>query len=281
MGVESYLEENCLSPERLARGLSLRADDILLITAPVADAAGHGESELELILLTDEDGFAERASRLAPERRARQRLGRCGVLYERVGSADLEVHVLLRGTVEGLLSALHMSHPWSGDDAPRGVGEHPGVDHDVAVELLQRLRKGRALVHHEAFEEMRSRMCPRRLAAWGVHQALVRSGNAMVGTLSSLQANDVENAYLKLSDLYDALGDAVLYSRGQSADRWKWRLPKLRAFGPTPFADRYLEVKLPRRPPTEPLGAFVERHLTAANDVVERLRREAAIPVPA
>ena len=275
---EPYLEESCLSPELLARGLSLREGDVLLLAGPGRDTGSPAESAVEMILLTDEEGFAEKARRLAPGRRGRQVFGKCGTLIQRVGTADLEVHVLLRASLEVFLESLHAEDPWGGEEGAAGLGG--GVDPDLAVELLHRLRKARPLVNGEAFEAMRGRLCPKRLAAWGVNQALFRTGDAMAGTLSSLEQNDVENAYLKLADLYDALGDAVLYSKGQSADRWKWRLPKLRAFGPTPFVDRYLDVKLPRRPPSEPLGAFVERHLSAANDVVERLRREARIGPP-
>lgn len=272
MGVETFLEQNCLSPELLARGLSLREEEILFVTGPLPGDAGGAESGPEVVLLTDEEGFEDRALRFAPERRSLLLRRRFGVLYQRVGDVDVMVHVLQRATIEGLLDALDAGAIWAGSPA--------GVDHEAGVELLHRLRRGRALANEEGFERLRERLCAQKLAEWSVHHALARSGDAMAGARTSLEENDPENAYLKLSALYDALGDAVLYSNGQRAGGWQWRLPELRAWGHLPFVDRYLDVKLPRRPPSEPLGAFVERQLEAAGDVVERLRRRTAIPPP-
>ena len=70
------------------------------------------------------------------------------------------------------------------------------------------------------------------------------------------------------------VGDAVLFARGQGSDRWRWRLPKLRALGPSPFLERYLDVMLVRRGPSEPLCAFVARQLDAAQGVAETLRHD-------
>lgn len=277
MGVEACLEERGLSFEVLARELSLAPRDIVFVAGSPVDGTADVESDLEVFLLTDERGFAQRAPHFAPDRRAAGRPRRCGVVYERVGGADVEVRVHFAATFEGLLYALETMDPRSDEEAVESVGKPFGLDHDEAVELLHKLRVGKPLANVEAFERLRARLDVRKLSAWNVHHALLRSGDAMAGALVSLRENDVENAYLKLTAVYDALGDAVLYARGQRIDRWKRRAPRLMALGSSSFVDRYLEVTLPRRPPSEPLGAFVERHLEAAGDVVELLRREASM----
>jgi hypothetical protein len=277
MGVETYLREHGLSFELLADRLSLGPEDILFVTGPVVDGTGDSESVLEVVLLTDEAGFRSRAERFVPERRTQQRRRGFGILYERVGAVDLDVEVHLTSTVERLLSALAALNPWSSADVVESFDSLGGAPRDAAVELLHRLRIGQPVWGAAAFEALRSRLDARRFAVWNVHHALIRAKEAMADTRRSLRHDDTENACLKLSVLYDALGDAVLFARGESIDRWVWRLPKLRALGPSAFLRRYLDVRLMRRSPGELPGTFVERQLDAAADFVERLCGEASI----
>jgi hypothetical protein len=227
------------------------------------------------VLLTDERGFRRRAESFAPESRARGERRRLGVIYLHLAGVDVDVavEVHLRSTYEELLLALDVLDPWS----PEAIGLETlgGLPRDAAVELLFQLGAGRAVTEHDAFEAMRASLDLRKLAAWNIHHALMRSREAIASATQSLRRSDAENAYLKLSAAYDALGDAVLFARGEGADRWRWRLPRLRALGPSPFLERYLDVMLVRRGPSEPLCAFVERQLDAAQTVCERMRDDA------
>src|SRR5262245_40378167 len=135
MGVESYLEEHGLSLDLLALGLSLDPEDIVFVTGSFVDGTGDTESDLMIHLLTDERGFERRAPRFAHKRRmARREHPRCGVLYERVGSADLEVRVYLKGTFEELLDWLGSVSPKNGEDIVEGFATLRGLDHETAVE---------------------------------------------------------------------------------------------------------------------------------------------------
>lgn len=274
MGVIDCLEKHGLSVEQLEEALSLEEHEILFFTTSPAQTTSGSDSDLDMVLLTDERGFRRRAESFAPERRARGQRRRAGVICERVGGADIDVEVHLRSTYEELLSALEALDPWGCDEPIEGLDCLGSLPRDTAVELLFELGAGRAVTNGEAFEELRSRLDLRKLAAWNIHHALLRCRDAIIDAEQSLRRSDPENAYLKLSAAYDALGDAVLFARGQGSDRWRWRLPKLRALGPSPFLERYLDVMLVRRGPSEPLCAFVARQLDAAQGVAETLRHD-------
>lgn len=275
MGVLGYLKQRGLTIELLSEALCLEEHEVLFFTGPPEGTTADGE--LDMVLITDERGFRRRAELFAPDRRARGARRRIGVIYEHVSGVDVDVEVHLRSTYEELLEALSALDPASDAEGVEGEGSLGSVPREAAVDLLFQLGMGRPVVNAGAFEELRSRLDLRKLAAWNVHHALVRSRDAIVDAEQSLRRSDAENAYLKLSAAYDALGDAVLFSRGEGADRWRWRLPKLRALGPTPFLERYLDVMLVRRGPSEPLCAFVARQLDAAQGVAERLRADAGI----
>lgn len=280
MGVETFLEGRGLSFELLSSRLELDGDDVLFVTGTLVDETGGAESELDVHLLTTEQGLRKRAARFAPELRKPHMTRRVGTLYERIGHIELDIEVHLRGTFEALLDALDTLDPWNRADVVDSFESLGGFDRDAAVELLHRLRVGHAAGNAAAFAKLRARLDDRKLAVWNVHHALIRSAEAMAGTRASLRQSDSENAYLKLSALYDALGDAYLFSRGQSIDRWKWRLPRLRALGKSPFLEHYRDVRLMRHGDHETLAEFVERQLEAARLLSEQLRSEVGIKEP-
>jgi len=276
MGVETYLEGRGLSFELLSDRLKLDEDDVLFVTGSRVEGVGDTESDLDIYLLTTEEGLQKRADRFAPER-CQQQPRRFGILYERIGNLELDIEVHLRRTFDDLLDALQAIDPWDGGDILESYDSLGSVERDAAVELLHRLRTGHPAGNIAAFEKLRGRLDDRKFAVWNVHHALIRSRDAIAGTRRSLRRNDTENAYLRLSALYDALGDAHLFSRNQRVDRWKWRLPKLRALGKSPFLEHYLDVRLMRYDEHESLGQFVERQLEAGRGLAEALRREVGI----
>jgi hypothetical protein len=274
MGVDGCLGHCRLSVDELAVALELEEHEILFSSHRSGECSVDDEPELGLVLLTDERGFLRRASSFAPESRTRTRREhrRVGMIYTHVGGVDLDVEVHLRSTYEELLRTLEAWSPEA--DERESAPECP--PRDTAVELLFQLGGGRAVVHCQAFEELRARLDLRKLSAWNVHRALLRGQEAIASAAQSLRRSDAENAYLKLSAAYDALGDAVLFARGAGADRSRWTLQTLRTLGPSPFLERYLDVMLVRRGPSEPLSAFVARQLDAAESVADRLRRDAS-----
>lgn len=279
MGVLGYLERLGLSIEVLSDALCLEEHEILFSTCPSGGGA-EGDAGLDLVLLTDERGFRRRAESFSLERRARGQRRFVGVIYEHVAGMDLHVEVQLLSTYESVLAALEALEPYGAVIA--GEAERPAeatlgdLPREAAVDLLFQLGAGHAVVNGAAFEALRARLDLRKLRAWNVHQALLRSRDAIVDAERSLGRSDAENAYLKLSAAYDALGDAVLFTRGEGAERWRQRLPRLRALGPVPFVERYMDVLLVRRGPSEPMCAFVARQIDAAQGVVETVRGDAS-----
>jgi len=120
--------------------------------------------------------------------------------------------------------------------------------------------------------KLRSCLDDRKYFQWNVHHCLVQVTDAQKGTRRSLEEGDIENAYLKLTRLYDSLADAYLFSRGQSLDRWKWRLPKLRAAGRPDLLQQYLNVQLLIGVGSEELRGFVEKYLASSFTVADEIR---------
>jgi hypothetical protein len=85
-----------------------------------------------------------------------------------------------------------------------------------------------------------------KFLTWNTHFHLIEAEDYIKGVKRSLSQNDYENAYLKLLRLYDSLADAKLFSSGESLDRWKWRLAKLRKLGDPEFLALYLDVQIGR-----------------------------------
>ncbi|MEZ4294982.1 MAG: hypothetical protein R3B70_08385 [Polyangiaceae bacterium] len=273
MGVIGFLEERGLTREQLIESLGVEGQETLFVVGSPSAGAADDECDLEMVLLTSERGFRRRADMLAPEARAGGERRRLGVIYARIDQVDVEVSVHLTATYERLLDALEALDPWSAAGVVEAGDALGGMPREAAVELLHRLHGGRAITNRTAFDALRRRLDLRKLGAWNIHRSLLRGTDALVDARRSLCTADTENAYLKLSAAYDALGDAVLFARGEPIDRWRWRLPRLRALGPSAFLERYLDVMLVRRKPSEPLCDFVARQLDAAQGVAETLRR--------
>jgi predicted nucleotidyltransferase len=277
MGVETYLREHNLSFDLLFERLKKDPKDIVFVTGSIAEGTGDSESDLDVYVLTDARGFQARADDFSPERRTMQRRRRVGIMYDHIGGADLDIEVHLRSSFEDLLDALQALNPWDSGDIALSFGSLGSFEHDTAVEMLHRLRIGEPAGNADEFEQLRRRLDHRRFVVWNVHHAILRSRGAIEDARRSLRQQDDENAYLKVSVLYDVLGDAFLFARGESIDRRKWRLPKLRTLGCQVFLEHYLDVKLSRRNNGESLKAFVVRQIEAAEELVLRLGRDVGI----
>jgi predicted nucleotidyltransferase len=280
MGVEAYLREHNLSFELLFERLARDSRDVVFVTGSIAEGTGDSESDLDVYVLTDEHGFQLRADQFLPGRRTVRQHRRVGVIYEQIGLSDLDIEVHLRTTFDQVLGALQRLNPWDSTDIIESFDSLGGFEHDAAVEMLHRLRIGKPCGNASDFEELRLLLDDRKFIVWNVHRAILRSSGAMENARRSLRREDAENAYLKVSVLYDILGDAFLFARGESIDRWKWRLPKLRTIGCSAFLEHYLDVKLLRRGQGESLRAFVIRQLEAAEALVQKLGREIDILPP-
>lgn len=278
MGVLDYLDELGVSVDLLSETLALEEHEILFLTGPPGGFA-EVDPGLEMVLLTDPRGFERRTTTFSPERRARGRRRRVGVIDVHAAGLDVHVEVQLRSTYEELLGALERLDPRAEAEPSPAGGALAGLPRETAVELLRELGAARAVTGGAALDELRARLDLPKLAAWNVHHALLRSREAITSAEQSLRSSDAENAYLKLSAAYDALGDAVLAARGEDAERWRQRLPRLCALGPSPFLDRYLDVMLVRRGPSEPLGAFVARQIDEAQTVFRSLKSDAGAPI--
>jgi hypothetical protein len=69
------------------------------------------------------------------------------------------------------------------------------------------------------------------------------------------------------------LADAMIFLSGDSLDRWKWRLLKLRRLADSNFLALYLDVQLLRKGSAS-LAGFVENHLASGIKWREALYRK-------
>ena len=141
-----------------------------------------------------------------------------------------------------------------------------------ALELLHRLRIAKPFANEESFRAFRSLFHDDQFFRWNTHTCLIQVGEAQKEIKRSLNNEDYESAYLKLCRLYDVLIDAFLFSIGQSLDRWKWRLPKLRAAGRPDLLARYLDVQIPRVNGSEELRRFVDDQLAASSLIQDEIK---------
>ena len=96
----------------------------------------------------------------------------------------------------------------------------------------------------DAYAALRARFDEQTFLDWNVLFSLMECEDYTKGTRRSLREGDPQSACLKLRYFYDSLVDGALFSAGESLDRWKWRLPKLRRLGDAALLDDYLSVQL-------------------------------------
>jgi len=106
---------------------------------------------------------------------------------------------------------------------------------------------------------LRARLDEPTFLDWNTLFSLIECEDFAKGTQRSLREGDPQSACLKLRHFYDSLADATLFSAGESFDRWKWRLPKLRRLGNDANLLRdYLAVQLNSPHQESMLASFIE-----------------------
>ena len=242
--LDDYLSARSLTREALSRALDAGDDDIVFVTGSVIDGVSDSQSDLDIYILTSREGFARRAAGFDDERRAQQERREFGIIYRDVlgHSLDAECHVTEK-FVE-LLGELARLQPLERGCLWRNFRNLGRFERIEAVELLHRFRIG-VPIHGEARHGDLLQMFDEwKFFTWNTHFHLIESEDYIKGVKRSLREPDEENAHLKLLRLYDSLADAKLFASGESLDRWKWRLPKLRKLGDGEFLELYLNVQI-------------------------------------
>ena len=239
----SAFAERSLDVDFVVRAIDLRAGEVAYVTGSVADGLGGAQADLDIYVITDRRGFEDRQHLYDTERRVQQRRHDFGIAYLNVGGVELDVEFHPRDKFEQLFVALDQLRPVTRRKLWESFRSLGAYERPYALELLHRLRRSWPLGNAEAYVKLRNQFDDRTFLDWNALFALMECEDYEKGTRRSLQEMDPESACLKLRHFYDSLVDATLFSQGDSLDRWKWRLPKLRRLGDKDLLAEYLSVQ--------------------------------------
>jgi hypothetical protein len=272
LSLDDYASDRGFSFSELAKRLELENSDVAYVTGSLLDGMGDAQSDLDIYILTSEAGFERRKDSFASERKQQQERRHFGIIYLPVsgGEIDVECHPIQKFyDLFAALDSLNFVDPEKIQTAFASLGKYDRLE---ALELLHRLRIARPFANKESFRAFRSLFDDNQFFRWNTHTCLIQVEEGQKEVKRSLRNNDYESAYLKLTRVFDVLVDAFLFSSGQSLDRWKWRLPKLRAANRPDLLERYLDVQLLRLAGSESLSHFIDEQLVASSRIKDEIR---------
>lgn len=244
--IEQYLDRRGTDLSALAGKLLLAPGDVAYATGSLFDGLGDSESDIDLYILTSETLLNERRPRFAAERKLQQIRRNFGIEYVTINDQEFDIEVHTIDKLLGMIAALEDLDALATDQIEASFDSLGPFERTEALEFLHRFHIAQPIWNLEQFQSLNRRFPSKRYFQWNATIYLIQAKDFRKGTQRSIREGDYENAYLKLTHLYDALADAFLFASGNSLDRWKWRLPKLRRFAPDAFLNMYLDVQLRR-----------------------------------
>lgn len=272
LSLDDYASDRGFSFTELAARLELENSDVAYVTGSILDGMGDAQSDLDIYILTSEAGFERRKDSFASERKQQQERRHFGIIYLPVagGEIDVECHPIQKFyDLFAALDSLNFVDPEQIQTAFASLGKYDRLE---ALELLHRLRIAKPFANEESFRAFRSLFDEDQFFRWNTHTCLIQVEEGQKEVKRSLKNNDHESAYLKLTRVFDVLVDAFLFSTGQSLDRWKWRLPKLRAANRPDLLERYLDVQMLRLAGSESLPHFIDEQLVASSRITDEIK---------
>jgi hypothetical protein len=254
--VDDHLARRGTTAGAIRAALELAEHEVAYLTGSITDGVGDAQSDLDVYILADSTSLACRAARFDSERQGQQARQGFGIIYFELNGESFDAECHLKEKFLELFGELQRIDPLDPDCLHRTFRSLGRFDRPEAVELLHRFRTGVAFHNGDEFNRMRAAFEERKFLLWNAHFHLLEAEDFLKGVRRSLLQEDAQSAYLKLVRLYDSLADARLFLAGESLDRWKWRLPKLRKVGDPKFLDLYLRVQLARSE-GGPLDAWV------------------------
>ncbi|RMT17324.1 hypothetical protein ALP52_00316 [Pseudomonas amygdali pv. mori] len=247
--------------EQLSQVLELAPDDIGYASGSLFDGLGDQDSDFDIYILTTADSLKRRAADFDSERKNDQYNYNFGIQYISVEGVSFDVEFHDKDNLLKLFDSLDCLKPINRQSLHENYRSLGHVPRDKAVEILHRFRIGEPFFNESGFVSIKARFDENAFFSWNALFHLMESEDFVKGTKRSLKANDSESAYLKLCYLLNSLADAQIFLGKASCDRWKWRLPKLRAMDVPEFLAFYLSVQIPEDVSSESLKVFVEKKL--------------------
>lgn len=238
----SFLQHRNITSLDIARELDLREGEIAFFGGSVTDGLGDDQSDMDIFVLTDADGFRRRAARFSSERRAQQDRLEFGIVYFRVGNTEFDAEIHLRKKYFEIFESFSGLDPRNRQSVEETFASIGKYSREEVNSMLHRLRTGAAISNSVEFQRFIDGFNDEKFLVWSIHVNLIEAIDYIKGTSRSLRGDDKLNALLKLRRGFDSIVDAAIYAGGESIDRWKWRLPKLRRISNPLLLEAYEEV---------------------------------------
>ncbi len=256
--------------QQLIERLDLAPAAIAYFSGSLLDGMGDATSDHDVYVLTSYEDIFARRDKFERERNYQQQRHGAGLIYLEIDGAAYDVEFHQRSKIEEMIASLNEYRRRDAIDSFTSFDSLGRYERVEAQSLLHRFRIGAPFHNREAFAALRSGFPDGAFQRWQAEHFVEAAGDFIKGVRRSLHEGDPQNAYLKLTRLYDALADLALANAGQSLDRWKWRLPKLRRFAAPALLDAYLDVQLCRD--QGDLHGFCTTALARAVELLARLR---------
>lgn len=239
----TMLATRSLDIDDILRAIELSPSDVAYVAGSVVDGLGGPDADLDIFVLTDRTNFEARRRTFSSERLLQQQRQDFGIVYVQFGATELDVEYHPVEKFDFLFVALDAMRPVTRGKLWQSFRNLGDYDRPYALELLHRLRRSWPLGNEQAYEALRARFDEQTFLDWNTLFSLMECEDYAKGTRRSLRECDPQSACLKLRYFYDSLADAVLFNAGESLDRWKWRLPKLRRLREYSLLEDYLLVQ--------------------------------------
>lgn len=259
---------------RLVERLELSPNAIAYFSGSLLDGVGDASSDYDVYVLTSYEDIFERRHGFERERNLQQVRHGTGLIYLDIEGTEYDVEFHVISKVEEMMLSLREYQARDSIDSFTSFDSLGRYERIEAQSFLHRFRIGLPFHNSERFAALRDAFPDEAFFLWQCDYFIESAGDFTKGVRRSLRENDPENAYLKLTRLYDTIADLALARQGQSMDRWKWRLPKLRLYSDPALLDAYLTVQLCRD--DGDLTAFCTRMLDRGTELLAPLRGEAS-----
>jgi hypothetical protein len=233
--------------------LDLRSGDAVIVTGSTVLPFPVESDDLDLLLITPHrEQLSSYAQRRHSERLSEQLANGYVMSYHDLGGRELDLEVWP-------LERVHRAI----DDLGTGVVDIEALEADftrigglevkVGTDLFHGLLCGVPVVNTGVIAELRAAVDWTAFFSRRRDQHLVNVRDARKGMRASLKAGRSDEAYLKLGWAADNAIDALIFHRGYSLNRWKWRLRYLERLTKEGaiergIADWYRGVRFPPRP---------------------------------
>lgn len=241
--LNSALSRRGLDATAILAAAKLYPDDIVYVGGSLVEGLGDNSSDLDVFVLTSRENIAARRGEFDSERRELQERLEFGISYLTIGDVELDVEFHAVEKFHALFNALNQMRPVNRVKLWESFRSLGGLERTHALELLHRFRCSWTLGNFDSYQRLRACFDEETFLRWNAMFCLMECEDYAKGTNRSLREGDAQSACLKLRYFFDNLVDATLFDAGQSLDRWKWRLPKLRLLAADELHDDYIAVQ--------------------------------------